>query len=332
MRGHPSAGGFGFQLENLNSCFANLCARHSELGLGWLLFTDVDEFVLSNHKDQLLTDLLNDKYADMACMEVGRTYYGTSFHHRRPTSGLVTENYLLASPDYADGYPKMIANIYPQGRQSKQNAISLYSCTTSTTRPTFHAASKTISGIFTSTLTCGTWMDKTRARLRPPGVSPFMAEISSLLLLTHIHRSLEDYEQKVLTGHKVHNRYARPLEIFWERDQNDVLSPIAAEYRCRVRAPMDLAMERERAGKIPNVSRPRSWNETQHDRKGTNVIRKSKPCDTWHSSLHYSITLKRPFYFLIQLPDACIPNSDFVHIKTLINFLPLACLKAPITI
>lgn len=92
-----------------------------------------------------------------------------------------------------------------------------------------------------------------------------MVRILSLLLLTRTHRSLEDYEQKVLTGHKVHNRYARPLEIFWERDRNDALSPIAAEYGCRVQALMDLATEWERGGKILNVSRPRSWNETQHN-------------------------------------------------------------------
>lgn len=100
MRGHPQAGSFGFQLTNLNTCFADLQARHAELGLRWLFFPDVDEFVLSNHKDQLLTDLSNKDYGDVACMEVARTFYGTSFYHRRPPQGLVTENYLLASPDY----------------------------------------------------------------------------------------------------------------------------------------------------------------------------------------------------------------------------------------
>lgn len=128
MRGHPQAGSFGFQLSNLNACFTDLRARHAELGLHWLLFTDVDEFVLSNHKDELLTDLLNEEYRDAACMEVARTFYGTSFCHKRPPQGLVTETYLLASPDYADGYPqKMLANIYSEGGGFSQNATQLHS-------------------------------------------------------------------------------------------------------------------------------------------------------------------------------------------------------------
>ena len=125
MQGRPGAGSFGLQKNNLNTCFTDLRTRYAELGLRWLVFTDVDEFVLSSNKGQLLTDLLNAKYKGEACMEIGRTYYGTSFHHRRPP-GLVTETYLLASPDYADGYPKMMANIYPEG-PFQQNATGLYS-------------------------------------------------------------------------------------------------------------------------------------------------------------------------------------------------------------
>ena len=144
MRGHPRASTFEFQLSNLNTCFTNLRARHQKLGLRWLLFTDIDELVLSGNKRQLLTDLLNEEYRDVACMEVARTFYGTSFHHRRPPSHeLVTETYLLASPDYADGYPKMLANIYPEGGAFtfSQNATSLHSLfTILTTKWTFCGA------------------------------------------------------------------------------------------------------------------------------------------------------------------------------------------------
>ncbi len=80
MQGRPGAGSFGLQKTNLNTCFTDLRARYGELGLRWLVFTDVDEFVLSNNKGQLLTDLLNANYKGEACMEIGRTYYGTSFH------------------------------------------------------------------------------------------------------------------------------------------------------------------------------------------------------------------------------------------------------------
>ncbi len=61
--------------------------------------------------------------------------------------------------------------------------------------------------------------------------------------LSSLASSLEEYERKVLTGHLAENRYAQPLAVFWERDRNDLLSPIAADYACRVRALMELAQE-----------------------------------------------------------------------------------------
>jgi hypothetical protein len=57
-------------------------------------------------------------------------------------------------------------------------------------------------------------------------------------------------------------RYSTPLKIFWERDRNDVLSPIAADYACRVRALIELAKEMEERGKIPDAPKPKLWNET----------------------------------------------------------------------
>ena len=76
-------------------------------------------------------------------------------------------------------------------------------------------------------------------------------------------RSLEDYERKVLTGHKAQSRYSQPLQLFWERDRNDVFSPIAADYACRVRALMGLAKAFERNDDIPG--RPKPWNETHEE-------------------------------------------------------------------
>ena len=151
MRGRPDAGSFKLQKNNLNTCFTDLRARYAELGLRRLIFPDVDEFVLSSNKGQSLTDLLNENYKGEACMEIGRTYYGTSLHHRRP-SGLVTETYLLASPDYADGYPKMMANIYPEDRSDKMQRPCTQ-CTTSTIKKKSLAASKKVFGISASITT-----------------------------------------------------------------------------------------------------------------------------------------------------------------------------------
>ena len=47
------------------------------------------------------------------------------------------------------------------------------------------------------------------------------------------------------------DRYAEsPLALFWERDRNDVLSSIAADYACRVRASVKLAKEMEGEGDV----------------------------------------------------------------------------------
>ena len=77
-------------------------------------------------------------------------------------------------------------------------------------------------------------------------------------------RSLEDYEHKVLTGHKAENRYSEsPLALFWERDRNDVLSPIAADYACRVRALIELAKEMEAKGDLGRAAlHAHLWNTT----------------------------------------------------------------------
>lgn len=41
-----------------------------------------------------------------------------------------------------------------------------------------------------------------------------------------------------MTGHKVLNRYVKPLHLFWERDRNERLDTTAADYSCKVKAAM----------------------------------------------------------------------------------------------
>lgn len=125
LTGHPEAGSFEFQIRNVNGCFKDLRARSQEEGLRWLLFPDVDEFVMSQTPKETLSQALNARYDGAPCLEVARTYYGSSFIHKRPQKGLIIENYLLSSPDGADGFPKMIANINPTN--AKRNATALYS-------------------------------------------------------------------------------------------------------------------------------------------------------------------------------------------------------------
>ena len=51
------------------------------------------------------------------------------------------------------------------------------------------------------------------------------------------------------------NRYAAdPLHVFWERDRNDFLKPVAADYACRVRALIELIREMEAASNLPRVA------------------------------------------------------------------------------
>lgn len=80
--------------------------------------------------------------------------------------------------------------------------------------------------------------------------------------INHYLRSLEEYDQKALHGNTKHERNDEPLKKFFERDRNGVLSPIAADYSCRVHALLEKIQEMQVAGKIQTVQRPRPWNET----------------------------------------------------------------------
>jgi hypothetical protein len=61
--------------------------------------------------------------------------------------------------------------------------------------------------------------------------------------------SLGSLQVKVLTGHKALNRYTQPLQLWWERDRNDLLDTSAADYGCRVRAALEQVREIEARGR-----------------------------------------------------------------------------------
>ena len=108
--------------------------RASHDGLRWIMFPAVDEFFLSSVPGETLSDTLNAKYKGEACLQIARTWYGSSYRHQKST-GLVTETYLLASPEYGDGFPKLLANILPENRTRK--VTKLYSIHDLQTRERF---------------------------------------------------------------------------------------------------------------------------------------------------------------------------------------------------
>ena len=233
MLGHPQTSTNELQTNNLNACFRELAQREKKgegTGLRWLMFPDVDEFWMSSEEGETLSEALNSKYDDVPCMEIARTFYGSSFNHKKQP-GLVTENFLLSSPDYLDGYPKMLANLAPTGKN--RTVEQLY---------TVHN--------FNDQHEIGCkWKNEIRD-----------------LRINHYVRSLEDYEHKMLTGHAALNRYTKPLQIFWERDRNELYRPVAGDYACRVHALLEQIEEMKAEGKIPAVERPKPWNETRDGR------------------------------------------------------------------
>lgn len=83
---------------------------------------------------------------------------------------------------------------------------------------------------------CQSFHKSTRLLARPEACPVFCAQILTILFV-NLHLA-QDYETKVLTGHKALNRYTKPLELWWERDRNERLDTTAADYGCRVRAAM----------------------------------------------------------------------------------------------
>lgn len=201
LSGHVDTGSNTLQTNNYNECFTRLRADYAKERIRWILFPDIDEFFLSNIPGETLSQTLNMKYEDAPCAEVFRTWFGSSYYHKHLDEGaLVTEHFVLASPVGSDGFPKMLANIYPTN--AKTNATALY----------------TVHNIVDQA--------KVPCRFHPD---------TNDLRINHYLRTLQDYETKMLTGHKVLDRYSKnPLGIWWERDRNDRLDESAAVFSCQV--------------------------------------------------------------------------------------------------
>ncbi|KAM3571245.1 hypothetical protein VYU27_006702 [Nannochloropsis oceanica] len=226
MAGHWQASSFALQLKVLNECFTTFRERGPEDGIRWVMFTDLDEFVLSSVPGETLSDTLNAKYKGEACLQIARTWYGSSFYHQKPV-GLVTETYILASPDHADGMPKLIANIHPENRT--RNATALFSV--------HDFVNQTV-------IPCLLKKDVKDVRIN------------------HYLRSLEEYDKKALAVNTQKEKYMDPLKKFFKRDWNTHLSLAASTYACQVHALLVQVQEMQGAGKIPAVVRPKAWNET----------------------------------------------------------------------
>lgn len=226
MTGHWRATSVEHQLDNMNECLTTFRERGPEEGVRWVVFADLDEFVLSSVPGETLSDTLNDKYKGWACLQIARTWYGSSYRHQKPT-GLVTETYLLASPDHADGYPKLIANILPENRT--RNVTRLYS---------IHDFADQ------GEIPCILKNDIKDVRIN------------------HYLRSLEEYDKKALFGPSQQEKYTQPLKKFFDRDRNTHLSLVASAYACEVHALLAQMEEMQNEGKIPAVVRPKAWNET----------------------------------------------------------------------
>jgi hypothetical protein len=226
MTGHWRATSVEHQLDNMNACLTTFRERGPEEGVRWVVFADLDEFVLSSVPGETLSDTLNAKYKGWACLQIARTWYGSSYRHQKPT-GLVTETYLLASPDHADGFPKLIANIRPENRT--RNATKLYS---------IHDFADQ------AEIPCILKKDVKDVRIN------------------HYLRSLEEYDKKSLFGPSQQEKFTQPLKKFFDRDRNTHLSLVASAYACEVHALLAQMQELQGEGKIPPVVRPKAWNET----------------------------------------------------------------------
>lgn len=172
LSGHVDTGSNSLQANNYNECFARLRLDYEKEHIRWILFPDIDEFFLSNIPGETLTQTLNNNYDDAPCAQIMRTWFGSSYYHKHlPKGALVTEHFILASPVGADGFPKMMANIYPSNATT--NATALFS----------------VHNIVEQA--------KVPCRFSPN---------TKDLRINHYVRTLQDYETKILTGHKVLDR------------------------------------------------------------------------------------------------------------------------------
>ena len=222
ISGSPIHGTVNLQTRSMNKCFTMLRERAVEEGLRWIAFPDTDEFVLSSIPNETLSETLNKNYVGEACLRIHRTWYGSSFQHKKPSS-LVTETYLMASSDYGGGIwnPKLIANIYPEGKPMNATALTV-----------IH-----------------NFKDEDKIQCKP------QQDIKDIRI-NHYLRSLEEYSKKSVYKDVMHEWLKEPLKQFFRRDFNLVSSPIAADYSCRVHTLLKQIQKMKHAGKIPAVRRP----------------------------------------------------------------------------
>lgn len=225
MRGHPDNSSQHLQLQLLNRCFADLRARREELDLHWAIFGDSDEYVLSSNPGQTLTELLNSKYRNSQCLHFQRTLYGSSFYVEPPKQGLVTETYVLAGKDHGQSHGKLIANLRSDNVTRLKNVHR--------------------------------FLDDQHVHCVPK------EEVTDVRI-NHYLRSLRDYDVKVRTyfPREGYSTKDPPLQRFFERDQNEYHSPVAAAYACSVRGLIQDIQARWDNGSLTPVPRPKPWSET----------------------------------------------------------------------
>ena len=143
----------------------------------------------------------------------------------------MTKTYLLASPDYGDGFPKLLANILPENRT--RNATKLYS---------IHdfADQEEIPCIL-------------KNDIRDVRINDYL-------------RSLEEYDKEAVFGPSVDEKYSQPLKKIFDRDRNMHLSLVASAHACQVHALLAQMQEMQTEGQIPAVVRSKAWNETNSRR------------------------------------------------------------------
>jgi len=120
-------------VTHLNECVEGFWKdRQEKRDLRWLLLPDVDEFAYAKDENiPTLVEALNANYKGVGCVNIYRTNFGSSFWLRRPTSGLMIENYVLAGKSFRQRSPKkLIINLWPTDTtQAVMDVLSPYRST-----------------------------------------------------------------------------------------------------------------------------------------------------------------------------------------------------------
>ena len=211
--GRPNSEPVRKQMEPLNECMAHL-RRNCEKDVRWLALIDADEFLYPYNSNKTISAVfeLLEKYH---CVTVPRIQFGSAGHVQRP-DGLTIRAFQQRTTGHffkSNRYPKLVVNLHPRNA-----SLRFQQLTNMHTPPGKSQRNR-------GPNPCFGWPYKDQQQ-----------ELHTKVRLNHYLRSVEDFNIKLKHHFPNSEKYSGFLDVFLERDENEVHDASASKWGIEVDA------------------------------------------------------------------------------------------------